>query len=175
MQLHRLTIAAVALAAGLAGTPSGAAAQETTEYQQVISANPFGLLLEVFNAEYERVISQSSTLGIGGSYFGTDDDDYLNLDAFWRFYVNGTPLEGWVFGVKAGVTRADLYDDAVEAQDDTQTYFGAGFDANYSWLLGRDDNFSIGIGFGLKRLLGADEAAIELIPTIRLVNIGIAF
>ena len=37
--------------------------------QQVISANPFGLLVDFFNVEFERKVSRSTTAGIGGSYF----------------------------------------------------------------------------------------------------------
>jgi hypothetical protein len=159
---------------GMLGVPVAAAAQTPGSsvqqtYQQVISANPFGILLEIFNAEYERVISASSTAGIGGSYYSFDDeDDYLNADLFWRFYMQDDPLEGWAFGAKAGVTNIP----------DEGTYAGIGFDLNRSWLMGRSDNFYLGIGFGLKRLLGVPDDAefdLKLIPTIRLVNVGIAF
>ena len=144
-----------------------AAAQETASAkQQVVSANPFGLLLELVNAEYERVVSPSSTAGLGGSaYFG--NDDYVNADAFWRYYPQGRPLQGWAFGVKAGVTQVPS----------DGTYLGAGFDLNHSWLMGRDDNFYVGIGFGLKRLFGSNDSGFDLeyIPTIRIINVGWAF
>ncbi|MEX2572523.1 MAG: hypothetical protein WD737_14580 [Gemmatimonadota bacterium] len=143
--------------------------QETDgpRYQQVVSANPFGILLEVFNAEYERVINESATAGFGGSYLSLDDDDYLNADVFWRFYVGSRPLEGWAFGAKMGVTNVP----------DSGSFFGVGFDANHSWLLGNRDNFYVGLGFGLKRLFGAGDEAFDLqvIPTIRVINVGIAF
>jgi len=136
-------------------------------HQQVISANPFGLLLEFFNAEYERVVTGSSTAGIGGSMISLDDDNYINADLFWRYYPQGTPLEGWTFGTKAGITNVP----------DSGTFFGAGFDANRSWLLGANDNFYVGTGFGLKRLFGANQETFDVrfVPTIRLVNIGFAF
>ncbi|HEY0304702.1 MAG TPA: DUF3575 domain-containing protein [Longimicrobiales bacterium] len=144
-------------------------------YKNVISANPFGLLLTWFNAEYERVVGESSTIGVGGSTFEDGDDDvvdedtrYVNADVFYRFYPSGRPLDGWAFGVKAGITDVT----------DAGTYAGFGFDVNRSWLLGKRDNFYVGIGFGLKRLIGVqDEDAVDLefIPTIRIVNVGIAF
>lgn len=162
----------------LAGAPGLAGAQDVDgpRYGQVISANPFGILLEIFNAEYERVVSSSSTAGIGGSLYGLDDEDYLNADLFWRYYPQGRPLEGWAFGAKVGLTRADLILD-FEEETGTKTYFGIGFDVNHSWLLGANDNFYIGLGFGLKRLLGAssDDVELSIIPTFRIVNIGIAF
>ena len=136
-------------------------------YRQVVSANPFGLLLDLFNAEYERIITGSSTAGVGGSaYFGAEDD-YVNADVFWRYYPQGNPLSGWAFGLKAGVT----------AVGDEGTFFGAGFDANHSWVLGANDNFYAGIGFGLKRIYVSDDASFDLkyVPTFRVVNIGVVF
>jgi hypothetical protein len=140
------------------------------QHQQVISANPFGLLLEFFNAEYERIITESTTVGFGGSTISDDDDRYINADVFWRFYPTGVPLDGWAFGAKVGLTRVP----------GSGTYFGYGFDTNRSWLLGRNNNFYVGIGFGLKRLIGTpaegeDSFGWNYVPTLRLVNVGIAF
>ena len=36
--------------------------------------------------------------------------------------------------------------------------FGLGFDVNRSWLLGAQDNFYVGAGFGLKRLYGTGDS-----------------
>lgn len=149
-----------------AATPS-AAQDAPSPRHQVISANPFGLLLEFFNAEYERKVSTSATAGVGGSFLTNSDDEYVNADFFYRYYPSGKPLEGWAFGVKAGVTKVS----------NSGTFFGFGFDANWSWLLGANDNFYVGAGFGLKRLFGASDSdfGLELIPTIRIINIGYAF
>ena len=156
----------------LASTPAHA----QTQHRNVISANPFGLLLEFFNAEYERVVGESSTIGIGGSTVSSDpggefadeqDERYLNMDVFYRFYPSAKPLEGWAFGVKAGITSVT----------DAGTYPGFGFDVNHSWLMGKRNNFYVGIGFGLKRLLGAgdDDLGLEYVPTLRIINVGFAF
>jgi hypothetical protein len=157
------------------GTAAGAQAQQEPppQYQQVISANPFGLLLQLFNAEYERVIGQSTTAGAGGSYYAPSDDRYLNADVFYRYYPQGRALEGWAFGVKAGVTTVRDYDFFGETSENT--LFGFGFDVNHSWLLGANENFYVGVGFGLKRLLGAEEGQLDYLPTFRIVNIGFAF
>lgn len=165
LPVHTLVLAGALLFPAF--VPPPAQGQTTTSgYQQAISANPFGLLLEFFNAEYERVASTSATLGFGGSFFDADNDTYVNLDAFWRFYPQGRPLDGWAFGAKAGFTRVD-----------GTTYPGFGFDVNRSWLLGANQNFYVGIGLGLKRLLGTDDADFDVrfIPTLRLINVGFAF
>ena len=153
----------------LCGGSFGEARAQTTESapRQVISANPFGLILEIFNAEYERIVSQSATAGFGGSFITASDEDYLNGDVVWRFYPSGRPLHGGAFGAKLGLTNVP----------DQGTYVGYGFDVNRSWILGVNENFYLGAGFGLKRLVGAGGEGFELevIPTIRIVNVGIAF
>lgn len=161
--------AVLATAMTLGGGHFGAARAQAPQPSptQVISANPFGLILEVFNAEYERIVSQSTTAGFGGSFITASDEDYLNADVFWRFYPSGRPLHGWAFGAKLGLTNVP----------DQGTYLGYGFDINRSWILGVNENFYLGAGFGLKRLVGAGDEGFELevIPTIRIVNVGIAF
>lgn len=149
--------------------PVSAPVPPPPRYENVISANPFGILLEIFNIEYERVITESSTLGLGGSYYSLgEEDEYLNADVFWRFYLQDAALEGWAFGAKIGLTNVP----------DEGTYPGIGFDMNHSWLLGRNDNFYLGAGAGLKRLFNVPDDAgfsLKFIPTIRIINVGIAF
>ena len=164
-----LTLAWIILLALGSGPVATARAQsvDPPPYQQVVSANPFGLLLDLFNAEYERIVTGSSTAGVGGSAFFGAEDDYVNADVFWRYYPQGNPLDGWAFGVKAGITVVG----------DEGTFLGAGFDANHSWVLGKNDNFYIGIGFGLKRIYVSNDASFDLeyIPTFRIINIGYVF
>ena len=140
-----------------------ASAQAPSQHHQVVSANPFGLLAEFFNAEYERRISSSATAGVGGSTIHAADDRYVNADVFVRYYPRGRALDGLAVGLKAGVTDVD-----------SQKFFGFGVDLNQSWLMGASQKFYIGWGFGLKRLVGADDYN-QFIPTIRVVNIGVAF
>ena len=58
---------------------------------------------------------------------------------------------------------------------DEETSFGFGFDTNWSWLLGQNDNFYVAAGVGLKRLFGTHEGAMKFVPTIRIINVGLAF
>ena len=176
---------------GLSGLPLAAQQREEFQPRNVISANPFGILFDIFNAEYERVISPTTTIGFGGSTLKDDKEDswtnepeprvetqrYVNFDVFWRFYPGSNRTRtynapvGWAFGAKMGITAVD-----------GGTYFGYGFDLNRSFVLGPDDNFYVGLGFGLKRLLRApqDEAGeptlgLSLIPTFRIANVGFIF
>lgn len=160
------TVLAVVLLAGVV-TDASAQSVSSPDYQQVVSANPFGLLLDLFNAEYERIVTGSSTAGLGGSAYFREGDEYINADVFWRFYPQGDPLNGWAFGAKAGITSIG----------DEGTFFGAGFDVNRSWVMGKNDNFYVGIGFGLKRIYVSEDASFDLkyVPTLRIVNIGYVF
>ena len=155
----------LALSMAMVGGVVTSAVAQAPKHKHVLSANPFGLLLELFNAELENVVGESSTAGVGGSMYTSSNDTYLNFDAFWRFYPAAVPdpLNGWAFGIKGGVTNVN-----------SKTYVGAGFDVNRSWLLGKENNFYVGLGFGLKRIFGND-AGLQFVPTFRIVNVGFAF
>ena len=143
---------------------------------QQISANPVGLLIDLFNIDYERRATDSVSIGVGGSTSTTEvyeydafyhetshRERYLNGDVYVRFYPAGTALNGLSFGVKVGLTQVP----------DQGAFFGYGFDLNKSQILG--DHFYFGYGFGLKRLVGADENVdLKYIPTLRL-NVGFGF
>ena len=140
-------------------------------HNQVISANPFLLLWEWANVEYERKVSPKTTAGFSGSWISLDegDEEYLNLNAIYRYYPQGAALSGFYFGGRTGVHR-------VSDDDDSGTAFGFGFDLGYTWLLGESQNFYIGMGIGATRLFGGDmDDASATIPNLKLVNIGFAF
>ena len=154
---------AAPLCARQGAPPAGAPPPPTR--QQVISANPFGVLVDFFNVEFERKVSRSTTAGIGGSYFTLDGDDYVNADMFYRYYPTGRPFDGLAFGVKAGMTNVD-----------GGPHFGVGFDINWSWLPGNQDRLYLSTGFGLKRLFGTGDSEVPpLVPTFRIINVGVAF
>ena len=121
------------------------------------------------------------------------DIRYVNFDVFYRFYPGSNRTRtyrapiGWAFGMKAGLTSVD------GAGVGDGTYMGYGFDVNRSWVLGPNDNFYVGLGIGLKRLIGIPrvtseygdrESALEgkipwvggdLYSTIRIINVGFIF
>jgi hypothetical protein len=156
--------------------PAKAQAQEAgtrspVPHDQAISANPFLILFEWFNMEYERKISPTSTLGVGGSRFSLEggDESYTGLNGFFRYYPQGAALSGFSLGGRLGFH-------SVSDDDDEGNAFGLGVDIGYSWLLGSKRNFYIGLGIGATRLFGGDiEEGRVVIPSIRLVNLGFAF
>ncbi|MEZ5291689.1 MAG: hypothetical protein R2745_11430 [Vicinamibacterales bacterium] len=191
---HRLgSLAVVALLAvalpAAAQTPLPVPPPGSADPGQVLSANPFGLLIDFFNSEYEIRASDAITVGAGAStraYTAYDYDysaptapgtfpsgvparterqkRYTNGDVFLRYYPGGRAFHGYSFGVKAGVTRLPNQGD----------YLGVGFDINHSRMLNR--HAYLGSGFGLKRLIGADARAFDItyIPTLR-INVGVGF
>jgi hypothetical protein len=168
----RLLFAVVALCPSLAAAqgrtgPSGpsAPAPAPTSPRQVISGNPFGLLLDLVNAEYEVRAAPAVTVGAGASRANWgmgNGESYVNGDVFVRYFPGGQVFSGRSFGVKAGMTRLPS----------SGTYFGVGFDANQTWMLNR--HFAFSTGLGLKRLIGADDYGPRIIPTLR-VNVGVGF
>lgn len=138
-------------------------------HKQVVSANPFLLMAEYVNVEFERKATETGTFGVSASTVGFDDADYRNLQAFYRYYPQGAALTGFYFGGRAGVHR-------VSARDESANTFGLGFEIGYGWLLGKERNFAISVGAGATRLLGGDlDGVSPVIPTFRLVNLGWSF
>jgi hypothetical protein len=156
--------------------PAVAAAQISTEgtrvpvtRNQVVSANPFLLLAEYVNVEFERKASETGTFGVSASRFGFGDANYRNLQAFYRYYPQGAALTGFYLGGRGGVHRIAVDDDSGDA-------FGLGVEIGYSWLFGKERNFAVSMGVAATRLLGSDlEGASPVIPTFRLVNVGWSF
>jgi hypothetical protein len=160
----------------LGGIPAKVSAQDSGSrtpvvHDQAFSANPFLLLFEWFNLEYERKISDSGTFGVVASGFSFDDGDetYRGFSGFYRHYPQGAALSGFSLGGRLGYHR-------VSDDDDDGDAFALGVDLGYSWLLGSKRNFYIGIGIGATRLFGGDvDEDRVVIPSLRLVNVGIAF
>ncbi|MGD2121989.1 MAG: DUF3575 domain-containing protein [Gemmatimonadota bacterium] len=160
----------------IVGIPAKSRAQEPgsrvpVPHQQALTANPFLLLFEWFNIEYERKVSEAGTLGFTASGFSFDDGDetYRGFSGFYRYYPQGAALSGFSLGGRLGYHR-------VSDDDDDGDAFALGVDLGYSWLMGSKRNFYIGIGIGATRLFGGDvEGGRVVIPSIRLVNVGFAF
>jgi hypothetical protein len=168
---------ALALPLLLAGSPVAAQADAPAPANQnVISANPFLLIAAWFNAEYERAVTATSTVGARVSTLsigiddpeGDNDAEYSSGRVFWRYYPK-VAFEGLYFGLDAGVTSLD-------DGDETHTVLGGGFELGYNWLLGRRKGFYLSLGAGADRPFGGDLGdASAVIPTVRIINVGVAF
>lgn len=173
MKVFPLALAGI-LVLGLALSPAAASGQqegvrEPVNHGHVISGNPLILLAGWFNAEYERKLTESMTVGFSGGWLDLDEDDYTNLTAFVRFYPQAAAFTGFYVGGRAGVHN-------VEDDNDSATAFGIGVDIGYAWLLGPARAFYVGIGIGATRLFGGDlDNFSATVPSVRLVNVGIAF
>ena len=158
------------------GVPSAVLAQDPVPgtlvpvaNRQVVSANPFLLMAEYFNIEFERKHTESATFGVSGSRVGVDDASYRNVQVFYRYYPQGASLTGFYFGGRGGVHR-------VATDRESGNAFGLGLEIGYGWLFGRERNFAVSIGGGATRLFGGDlHGATAVIPTLRLVNVGWSF
>ena len=169
------SVLAVALAALALTAVSAHAQTEGTKtpvpHNQTVSANPFGLLFEWYNGEYERKLSGRSTVGASASGFALDEGDahYFNVATFYRFYPQRAALSGFYIGGRGGVHH-------VSSEGESGVFFGLGFEIGYTWLLGADRRFAVSLGAGATRLFGNDlDGASLTIPTVRLLNIGVAF
>ena len=140
------------------------------EHQQVVSASPFLLMFKWFNVDYERKINEYHTWGASTSFLSLDDDeDYVNAQLAYRFYPQRAALTGFYLGGRGGFHNVDF-------RGDDDKFFGLGFELGYNWLLGSSRRFSISVGGGATRLFGGDLSGASLtIPTVRLMNLGVAF
>jgi hypothetical protein len=156
----------------LAIPPHTALAQETGEpvpHNHLVSGNPLILLAGWFNAEYEHKVAENLTVGIGGGWLDLDEADYTSVSGFLRFYPQEAALTGFYLGARGGVHNVEEY-------NDSHTAFGIGVDIGYTWLLGPSRSFYVGLGIGVTRLFSGDlREASSVIPSVRLVNVGIAF
>jgi hypothetical protein len=156
----------------------------------VISLNPILAIFTWYNIELEYSATPHTTIGVQGSYITmkdqTDDDDILDIKyddtflvgtAFIRYYpVNS--FKGFFIGGRFGIYNIEHKSD-FETQEGTA--YGAGVDLGYGWLLGAEQRVSVSMGLGAVRLFGGDldnddsDDVATVLPTIRLVNVGIAF
>jgi hypothetical protein len=143
----------------------------------IISTNPILDMFAWLNIEYERVITKSGTIGAAGSYLTLDDGDesYTSGNLFYRYYPAGIAPEGFFFGGRFGMTSVskDKEGDSADA-----SAFGFGIDIGYTWLIGAPKRMALSLGIGAVRYFGGDLEDIDAsmtLPTIRLVNVGIAF
>lgn len=163
------------IAATFAASATAASAQ-TVEGQvgmprvNLVSANPIGLLFEWYNGEFEHAVRPTISLAVSGSSWDFDGPTYSSIDGIARYYPSGRALRGFAFGVSVGVVNID--DDCSDCLEDGSSAT-IGVRGDYTWILGRDQRFSVATGIGAKRLLNNDHG-VEGLPIGRL-SIGYAW
>ncbi len=152
--------------------PSAASAQETPPPNgDVISANPFLLLFEWFNAEWEHRLAPNRTVGISGSHFSANDVSYTTSSLLLRVYPQERAPGGMFLGARAGghyIAEDDSFFDP-----DEDFAFGFGIEVGYTWIFGSEQDFVLSMGAGVTRLF--TDVGDTFIPNVRLVNVGWAF
>ena len=172
---HTLSAALFVLlipAAAFAQTP---APPPPVRFDQVLSANPLGVVIKWFNVEYERKLGTATTFGASASHFG--ELDLSNAAVLVRWYPQQVALEGFYLGARAGAFGFKTYTyDLRSYREETRVLPGAGVELGYNWLLGPKHNVSVGTGFGLTRIASGRDtySTPEVLPAFRL-NVGIAF
>ena len=149
----------------------------------VVSTNPFLDMYTWFNGEVELAVSPNATIGVAGNYitFGDIDDEddeenFTNVGVLFRYYPREA-FGGFYFGIRGGyygVTKTDWQTE----EEETASAFGLGFDLGYSWVLGANERFYVGLGAGMMRLFGGDLEDLDVsvnLPIIRIINVGLAF
>lgn len=153
--------------------------------RNVISIQPLSAIFTVLSAEYERRGGGAWTWGLGATSFSPDDDDpatsdgeYNSADVKFRYYPQGTALQGFSFGASLGFAKVTAEDASATPTEVTKSVGTFGVLLEYQWLLGAKKKFAVALGAGAKKLmLDEDEFTSEVIsayPTAR-VSVGFAF
>lgn len=182
MRIQRPLLLACMLVAFMLLNASAAVGQEgKVERKVVVSTNPILDMFTWWNGEVEVKIASHSTVGVAGSYIsiGGDDDnekeEFKSFAGFYRYYPQGDAFAGFFFGARFGIYYVDAWDED-EQERGTGNFYGFGIDIGYGWLLGESRRFNVSLGVGAVRLFGGDLEDVALtLPTIRLINVGVAF
>jgi hypothetical protein len=172
----------------LASASGQAAAAAGVSPKNVISIQPLSLMFTVIAAEYERKGGAAWTWGLGVTHWDVDDEDtgggtltYQSGDVKFRYYPQGTALQGFSFGGSVGFTQVKEENaNTTPPTDDSQSGATAGVLLEYQWLMGAKKKFGIALGLGAKMLMiDEDEFSttsdvVARYPTAR-VSVGWAF
>ncbi len=155
-----------------AGTDAASADSDRSRWQ--ISANPFLLLAESFAGEVEYAPGESVGFGVAFSHFTDlddgDDESATGVNALVRYYPGKNRLRGFYFGGRFGYYSVDEGDLGNSSREGS---FAFGVEVGYNWVFGESDGFYLGLGGGVTRIFASD--TFELLPIVRLVNVGWSF
>jgi len=142
----------------------------------LISSNPFGLLFEWYQGEYERAVSPSFSVAVAFAAFNLADDDVSSIDGIVRYYPSERAVRGLSLGASVGYAgvEEEICDFSGCNETDTYSAFTVGIRGDYVWLLGRGQHLAVAAGLGAKRLLSDRIDGIEGLPVARL-SLGYAW
>lgn len=150
-------------------------------HRTLITANPFGLLVDYYNVEVERAVSDVASISLAFERSTADDNNVTAGDVRFRYYPQARVFSGIALGASLGYGKfnEDIDDGEFEPGDTDDTMSGPtlGLEVDYSWLVGRDRRLYIGLGFGIRRLLsgGDNDGDPTLIPGGRYFGVGYTF
>ncbi len=133
------------------------------EFGNVISVNPFGLLLGVANAEYEKVWKPNMSF-VGQAVFafrssGRWDWTLLGGGVGVKRYLNPTAPEKLWFGGNASVQYVSA---EYRGDSDSSLFFGLAGLVGYKWIFG--ERFTVEPSLGLLISIGSLSIEGESIP-----------
>lgn len=165
------------------------AARTPDSLRTAVAFNPFGIPFGYAQGELERAVGGGVSLGVGGSFFDFDDDEFSSAEVKARYYPSERGLRGFSVGLSAGYARIEdrgtqfIFPDRTESITQVIDGPSLGVSIDYNWLLGARRRFLVGVGFGGKRIFTDDRnengdfinlSDIRAYPTGRFV-IGLAF
>ncbi len=179
---------------------TGAAlAQDTSQSDPILRraiawTNPILFVFGWYGAELEIRLQENHTVGVTGSFLqldsekpgepGYEDTEYISGSVFYRYYPTAS-FTGFFIGVQAGTAQVNHKENVEdffgvptgEITDESVTAFTAGVLIGYGWLLGDAQRIGVSLGIGANRLFGGDidDDVQVTLPTVRLINIGVAF
>jgi hypothetical protein len=177
--LHAGILIAVILVVGVPCAGQDTEAEDS--HRHLLTTNPFLMLFNWYNIEYELRLARHSTIGFAGSYVTFDDDDDSDKETYggggiiYRYYAQGEAPGGFYVGGRLGMYSIEI-EDTDTGDSESESTFGFGIDIGYTWLLGDTRRFAISIGGGAIRYFGGDlEDAKAGLPIIRFINLGFRF
>jgi hypothetical protein len=186
--MKKPVIATLAAAAALLCAAPGHAQSDTTTTPQrpfLITVNPLGVLVDYYNIEFERALSDVTSISLAAEHSATGDTDISAVDVRFRYYPQARVFSGLALGASLGYGS---FDDTEEYSYDTpngpvrevtgEDLAGPtlGLEVNYNWLVGRDRRLFVGLGIGARRLLsGGNTSGPTIVPGGRYFGVGYTF
>ncbi|MFP4164096.1 MAG: hypothetical protein ACLFVE_08960 [Chitinispirillaceae bacterium] len=125
--------------------------------QNLITANPLGLLFGAVNAEYQRGVSDNAAFGVYGTYWNVPafGINAVGAGVSMNFYTNSL-FKGWFFrpGADVGSFSYSYEDEYGESIDESVVAFGMTGIGGYRWTW---TTFSLALGAGASASIGEFE------------------